>query len=98
MKVNLKGYYRVSENVITREIEGDLVIVPLVDGVGNLDSEMYSLNPTGAAIWNKLFGKAALEEVINELAADFGVPNDQITADVLEIVQALLAKGLVVEI
>jgi len=40
-----------SEDVVAREIEGDMIIVPLVAGIGNADDELYTLNETGKAIW-----------------------------------------------
>jgi hypothetical protein len=33
-----------SMDVVAREIEGDMVIVPLVAGIGDADDELYTLN------------------------------------------------------
>jgi hypothetical protein len=40
-----------SDDVVAREIEGDIMIVPLVAGIGDADDELYTLNETGRAIW-----------------------------------------------
>jgi hypothetical protein len=52
-----------SEDVVTREIEGEIVIVPLVAGIGNADDELYTLNETGRAVWQRLDGKRALGQL-----------------------------------
>ena len=40
-----------SDDVVAREIEGEIIIVPLVAGIGDADDELYTLNETGHAIW-----------------------------------------------
>ncbi|MCD4720395.1 MAG: PqqD family protein [Desulfobacula sp.] len=97
MIINCQSYYCVSKEVIARKIEGELVIVPMISGVGNLDSEMYALNETGAALWEKLDGETILDDVIHELAKEFNTSYDQIKNDVLDILKELITKELVVE-
>jgi len=40
-----------SEDVVSREIEGELIIVPIASGIGDMDDELYTLNDPGRAIW-----------------------------------------------
>ncbi len=98
MMVDINKCYRISENVVAREIEGELIIVPLRNGVGNLDAEMFALNATGVDIWNKLDGKRTLDHIINLLSGKYDMPYDQIRGDILELFETLLEKGLVVEL
>ena len=98
MKIDIKKCYCISDNVIAKEIEGELVIVPMIAGVGNLDAEMYSLNSTGLAVWEQLDGKKDFEHVITVLSDSFATTYDHIKEDVVEIVEQLLKKGLVVEV
>ena len=72
-----------SEDVVAREIEGDVVIVPLVAGIGDADDELFTLNETGKAIWKRLDGLRTLEDVARVLAEEFDAPLPQIQADVL---------------
>ena len=51
MELMLDAKCTPSEDVVAREIEGDVIIVPLVSGIGDEDDELYTLNPTGQAIW-----------------------------------------------
>ena len=96
MTIDLNTCYRASDDIIARKIEGELVIVPLKSGVGNLDSEMYALKTTGIAVWNMLDGHLTLELIIERLAAEYNAPYDEIKSDVTALMKELLKKGLVV--
>jgi len=97
MAVNVNAYYKISDEVVTRKIEEELIIVPLNKGIGDLDAEMFSLNTTGAVIWEKLDGTKPLDVIISETAQDFDVSYDQIKADVIELVEKLLKTGFLIE-
>lgn len=72
-----------SEDVVAREIEGDIVIVPLVAGIGDADDELFTLNDTGKAIWKQLDGERTLGDVAKVLAEEFDAPLTELQADVL---------------
>ena len=84
-----------SDDVVAREIEGEIVIVPLVAGVGDADDELYTLNETGAAVWRKLDGVRSLRIIAAELAADFDGATDVIERDVAGLVGELARRGIV---
>ena len=46
-KVKLDNVYAVSEDVVAREIEGEIIIVPLVAGIADEEDELLTLNATG---------------------------------------------------
>ena len=50
MKGRLDAVYTPSEDIVAREIEGEIIIVPLVAGIGDMEDELYTLNDTGKAI------------------------------------------------
>lgn len=87
-----------SEGVVAREIEGELIIVPLVTGIGNVDDELFTLNDTGKAIWKKLNGKRNLREVVKELSPEFEMPTGRIERDVVGFVEELLKRKMLVEV
>jgi len=60
-KLTLKTICIPSDDVVAREIEGDVIIVPLATGIGDAEDELYTLNPTGQAIWQKLDGQRTLQ-------------------------------------
>jgi len=85
-----------SEDVVAREIEGELIIVPLASGIGDADDELYTLNPTGQAIWQKLDGARTLAQIADELANEYASPRADIERDVLGLVGELARRKMVV--
>ncbi len=84
-----------SDDVVSREIEGELIIVPIASGIGDMEDELYTLNDTGRAIWQRLDGKRTLREVVADLAGDYSAPSDQITRDVLGLVDELARRKII---
>jgi hypothetical protein len=83
-----------SDDVVAREIEGEIVIVPLVAGIGDAEDELYTLNPTGQAIWQKLDGQRTLKDVAASLAGEFNAPLTDIENDVLGFAGELTQRGI----
>jgi hypothetical protein len=83
-----------SEDVVAREIEGELIIVPLVSGVGDTDDELYTLNPTGHAIWQKLDGKRTLREIAGLLSNEYDAPAAELEKDVLGLANELVRRRI----
>ena len=96
-KVRWEAIYATSPDIVAREIEGELIIVPLTAGVGDLEDELYSFNETGRAIWRRLDGRRTLSEVVTSLAEEFAAPRAALERDVLGLLQELVARKLVVE-
>jgi coenzyme PQQ biosynthesis protein PqqD len=94
--IGLESAYGPSEDVVVREIEGELIIVPLVAGVGDLEDELFTLNETGRAIWQKLDGRRTLRTVVSELAEEFDAPASAIEQDVLGLLEELERRKIVV--
>jgi hypothetical protein len=85
-----------SDDVVAREIEGDIIIVPLVAGIGDADDELYTLNETGKAIWKKLDGQRSLEKVSVELMDEFSSPAGEIKTDVLGFAAEMIQRGILI--
>lgn len=95
-KVSLDGRYKPSEDVVARTIEGELIIVPLVTGIGDLEDELFTLNETGKAIWDRLDGKKTLRDVLTELLAEFEAPAGEIEQDLIGLVEELVKRRILV--
>jgi hypothetical protein len=95
-KVILGTSYVPSDDIVAREIDGELIIVPLVAGIGDSEDELYTLNETGRAIWDRLDGQKSLMDVIGELSAEFEAPEGKIKTDVLGLVQELVRRKMIV--
>jgi len=85
-----------SEDVVARMIEDELIIVPLVAGIGDMDDELYTMNETGKAIWSRLDGEKSLRAIADDLATEFEAPPGQIEKDVLGLMTELVQRKMVV--
>ena len=83
-----------SENVVARKIEGEVVIIPLVAGVGDLEDELYTLNPTGQAIWQNLDGQRTLRDVVALLANEFDARLADLESDVIGFASEMVRRGI----
>ena len=97
-KVSLDGLYKPSEDIVARNIEGELIIVPLVSGIGDLEDELYTLNETGKAIWDRLDGKQKLREILAELSTEFEAPAGEIEKDLIGLMEELVRRKILVAV
>jgi hypothetical protein len=95
-KIDLNLSYVSSENIVAREIEGELIIVPLVAGIGDMEDELFTLNETGKEIWKRLGGRKSLANIIDELAKEYESPRVEIEKDVLGLMTELVRRKMVV--
>jgi hypothetical protein len=95
--VQMTGVYTPSEEIVAREIEGELLIVPLTAGIGDMEDELYTFNETGRAIWNLLDGERDLSSVVAILAEEYKAPEGEIEEDVIGLVSELVNRRMLVE-
>jgi hypothetical protein len=94
----MEAVYVPSDDVVSREIEGELVIVPLVAGIGDLEDELFTMNETGKAIWDRLDGATSLEQAVAALAQEYDAPPGEIERDVRGLVEELVRRRMLVEV
>ena len=97
-EMNIESVYRVSEDIVVREIEGEIIIVPLISGIGDMDDELYTLNETGKAILKLMDGNKSLAQIAIELGKNFDSPLDEIEQDVLGFTNELVIRSMLVRI
>ena len=97
-ELNLGAIYIQSDDMVAREIEGELIIVPLTSGIGDMEDELFTLNETGRAIWDRLDGKKSLKDVAAELRAEFEEKPGEIEQDVVGLTSELLKRRMLVEV
>jgi hypothetical protein len=97
-EVNLDRKYAAGDDVVAREIEGEMILVPLTGGIGSAEGHLYSLNETGRSIWRRLDGKTRLKEVVRALADEYDAPPADIQHDVEGLMRELLSRGMVKEL
>ena len=84
-----------SPDVVARKIEGEVIIIPLVAGIGDLEDDLYTLNETGQAIWEKMDGKKSIQAIIEELSSEYQMPVDIIRGDVEGIIKELARRRII---
>jgi hypothetical protein len=92
--VTLQAVCVPSEDIVAREIEGEIVIIPLVAGIGDADDELYTLNETGHAVWARLDGVSTLAEIATALSAEYEARAAEIEADVLGFAAEMTRRGI----
>jgi hypothetical protein len=97
MKIQLDSVYVPSEDIVARKIEGELVIVPLISGIGDTDDELYTLNETGQAIWDLLDGKNSIQDIIKKLTTEYDASDEEVKQDILGLVKELVSRRILVE-
>jgi hypothetical protein len=96
-KADLDAVYVPSEDLVARVIAGELIIVPLVAGMGDMEDELFTLNESGRAIWDRLDGRDTLRQVAQALAEEYGAPVEQVQRDVVGFASELARRGMLVE-
>jgi hypothetical protein len=89
VSLTLESVCAPSDEVVTREIEDEFIIVPITSNIGNLGDELYSLNETGRAIWQLFDGKRTIHDVAINIAKTYLAPLDLITRDIMGLAMEL---------
>ena len=96
-KIDLNCAYLPSEDLVARDIEGELIIIPLTSGIGDAEDEIYTMNETGRAIWERLDGRS-LGDVAKSLKAEFKAQPEEIEKDVAGLASELLKRRMLVPV
>lgn len=94
----LNAVYAVSDNVVVREVEDEVILIPLVTSEDNMEKEPYFLNTTGQIIWQRLNGHKRLKDLVKDLVAEFETPAKLIEKDVIGFVEKLLMRNMIVKV
>jgi hypothetical protein len=96
LPVDLNARPRPSADIVARVIDGQIIIIPLVSGIGDMEDELYTLNDTGKDIWDRLDGTRTIEQVVKDLSSEFEASEDVLRTDVLGLVEELLERKILV--
>jgi hypothetical protein len=88
--LDLDHAVRPHAQVAVHDLEGRGERVVLVDRDTGASAD---LDRAGTLVWSCLDGASPLGEIVDDLVEVFGVPRDQVTTDVLDLVRSLGASG-----
>jgi hypothetical protein len=86
-----------SETVVTREVAGETIVVPVRGGVGDLDG-LFTFNEIASGIWQLLAARRTTDEVITWVQERYEVSEERARADVAGFLDELRKQGLVHEV
>jgi hypothetical protein len=84
----LEKVYKKSDSIVSRKIGDEYILVPIRQDVGDLES-IYTLNETGALIWELIDGKIQVNEIKKKIIEEFEVEPEEAEKDLLEHLQQL---------
>ena len=93
MEVLEKSFIK-DENLMTRNIAGETLIVPVRNRVGDL-SAIYTLNEVAARVWQLLDSQTEVKGIVNAITSEYKVTADEAAADIAELLQTWEEAGLV---
>jgi len=79
---------RRSPSILARRTGDEYVLVPVTDNIADMTC-MYTLNETGAFIWDLIDGQKSTLEIAASLAAEYDVPEELAIEDVDTYLSAL---------
>jgi hypothetical protein len=87
--LSLRNFIKVSDDVVSRDLEGEAVVLNLETGI------YFGLNEVGTRIWSLIEQHGSLQKVFAIIKDEYDVPSETLENDLLRIVQELHAKGLI---
>ncbi len=86
-----------NREVVSRQIDGELIIVPIRRGVGDLNS-LYTLNSVGSILWDYMTEGHTVPEMVTRVCDEFEVTTDKAQADIQEFLDSMLQEKLVLPV
>lgn len=97
MKIEKLLKWEPSQKIVARTIRGKLIIIPVEDGVANLNDVMFSFNITGASIWKCIEQKMSFAEICDSLQGEYDADQQTAAAGAERLITTLFEKGIIVE-
>jgi hypothetical protein len=84
----LERRYRKDPDMIFRDIEGEMILVPIRRRTADLES-IYTLNETGSRIWELIDGQHTLREIRDTIVQEYEITPKEAEADLTEFMAYL---------
>ena len=92
----LKKVYEKSDDIVSRKIADDYILVPVKRNVADMES-LYTLNETAARIWELIDGKRTVTEIKEKMIEDYEVTSEEAEGDLIEHLQQLAEIKAIIE-
>ena len=84
----LERRYAKDPNMVFRDIEGEMILVPIRRRTADLES-IYTLNETGSRIWELIDGQHTLREIRDIIVQEYEVTPEEAETDLAEFMAYL---------
>jgi methyltransferase-like protein len=84
----LKSVPSHSSSIVTRKTGNEYVLVPVTNNIADMNS-VYTLNETGAYIWELIDGKKSIEELIEALTCEYNTDKETAASDVFSFIDSM---------
>ncbi len=91
--MSLKSIPVHSTSVVTRKTGNEYVLVPIANNIADMNS-VFTLNETGAFIWELIDGKRDIESIIAEMVKEYDIDETTACEDVLSFLEKM--KGYLI--
>ena len=82
------------KDLVTRDIAGESIIVPIRGHVGDLDG-LFTLNEVGAMIWQLIDGQKTGRQIAEAVKDEYDVEAVEAEDDVVDFLRSLEKAGLI---
>lgn len=82
----LKSILSHSPSIVTRKTGNEYVLVPIANNIADMNS-VYTLNETGAFIWEQINGKRTVEELIAAVNEEYEIDYENAKMDVFDFIE-----------
>jgi hypothetical protein len=90
----LDKYFNKEKDLVTRDVAGESIIVPIKRHVGDLEG-VFTLNEVGAMIWQLIDGKTAVRQLMEAVRDEYDVEAAEAEKDVADFLLSLEDAGLI---
>jgi hypothetical protein len=85
---DLKSIPSHSPKVVTRKTGNEYVLVPVSNNIANMNN-VFTLNETGAFIWDQIDGVKSIEEIIAALVSEYDIEMSAASSDVFSFLKKM---------
>ena len=93
----LNQIYRKDPNIVSREIVGEMILVPIRQNIGDLES-IYTLNETAARTWELIDGQNTLSDINTRITDEYQVGQETALSDLLALIDQLENVGAIIKV
>jgi hypothetical protein len=86
--------HKQADNLVTRQIAGETIIVPVGSGAGQLHA-IFTLNPLGSMIWEMLAKATLGQAIVESICRKYEIPPQQAQTDLVGFLNSLHSVGLI---